>query len=65
MVLHASGNAASGLLNELIPEDDAYTGWTAFLIDDGWVNVIAFGAVAIALVVFTRGRLGYRTGTAV
>lgn len=65
MFLHASGNAASGLLNELVPEDETYSGWTAFLVDDGWVNVIAFGAVAIALVVFTRGRLGYRTGTAV
>lgn len=59
MVLHASGNAASGLLNELVPEDDTYSGWTAMLVDDGWVNVIAFGAVAIALVVLTRGRLGY------
>lgn len=65
MFLHASGNAASGLLNELVPEDDTYSGWTAFLVDDGWVNVIAFGAVAIALVVFTRGGLGYRTATAV
>jgi uncharacterized protein len=62
MFLHASGNAASGVLNQLVPEDAAYSGWTAFLVDDGWVNVIAFGTVAIALVVFTRGRLGYREG---
>jgi uncharacterized protein len=60
MFLHASGNAASGVLNQLVPEDEAYSGWTAFLVDDGWVNVIAFGIVAIALVLITRGRLGYR-----
>jgi membrane protease YdiL (CAAX protease family) len=60
MFLHASGNAASGLLNQLIPEDEEYSGWTALLVDDGWINVIAFGTVAIALIVVTRGRLGYR-----
>lgn len=60
MFLHASGNAASGVLNQLVPEDEMYSGWTAFLVDDGWVNVIAFGIVAITLVVMTRGRLGYR-----
>lgn len=64
MFLHASGNAASGLLNQLVPDDATYSGWTAFLVDDGGVNVIAFGTVAIALVLLTRGRLGYREGPA-
>lgn len=59
MFLHASSNAATGVLNEIIPEDDTYTGLTHYLVEDGWANVIAFGLVAVALTVATRGRLGY------
>lgn len=58
ILLHASSNAASNLVGGLIPEGVELTGWQSAL-NDGWLNVIAFGLVAIALVIFTRGRLGY------
>jgi uncharacterized protein len=60
MVLHAAMNAGSGLLNQLVPEGATYSGWTRLLVEDGWVNVIAFGAVALVLLIGTHGRLGYR-----
>lgn len=59
MVLHASSNAASSLVTQLIPEDVALSGWMKTL-ESGWINVIVFGAIAFALVVATRGTLGYR-----
>lgn len=59
MLLHASSNAASNLVGSLIPEGVELTGWQSAL-NDGWLNVIAFGLAAILLVIFTRGRLGYQ-----
>ncbi|HSL47310.1 MAG TPA: type II CAAX endopeptidase family protein [Anaerolineales bacterium] len=58
MVLHASSNAASQLVSSLIPEDAALTGWRNVLAS-GWINVIVFSAVAVLLVLLTRGTLGY------
>jgi membrane protease YdiL (CAAX protease family) len=58
MVLHASSNAASQLVSSLIPENAALTGWMKVLAS-GWINVIVFTAVAVLLVVLTRGTLGY------
>jgi hypothetical protein len=59
MVVHASSNAASKLVTELIPKDVELTGWMKVL-DSGWINVIAFGITAIVLVILTRGTLGYK-----
>jgi uncharacterized protein len=59
MVVHASSNAASKLVTELIPKDVELTGWMKVL-DAGWINVIAFGITAVALVILTRGTLGYK-----
>lgn len=59
ILLHASSNAASNLVGSLIPEGVELTGWQSAL-NDGWLNVIAFGLAAIAIVIFTRGRLGNR-----
>jgi membrane protease YdiL (CAAX protease family) len=59
MVLHASSNAASNLLGELVPKNTALAASTeAFLT--GWMNVFLFGVVALLLVVFTHGKLGYQ-----
>jgi membrane protease YdiL (CAAX protease family) len=58
MVLHASSNAASQLVSSLIPEDVALTGWMKVL-ESGWINAIVFTAMAILLVILTRGTLGY------
>jgi membrane protease YdiL (CAAX protease family) len=59
IVLHASGNAATQLTSELIPKDIELTGFMKVL-ESGWVNFIAFGIVAILLLILTRGTLGYR-----
>jgi membrane protease YdiL (CAAX protease family) len=59
IVLHASGNAATQLTNELVPKDVEFTGFMKVL-ESGWVNLIAFGIVAILLLILTRGTLGYR-----
>ena len=59
MVMHAASNAASQLVTSLIPEDVVLTGWMKMLAS-GWINVIVFGLVAVVLVIFTRGTLGYR-----
>jgi membrane protease YdiL (CAAX protease family) len=59
IVLHASGNAASKLTSELIPQDIELSGWLK-LLDSGWINFIAFAIVALALIILTRGTLGYQ-----
>jgi membrane protease YdiL (CAAX protease family) len=59
IVLHASGNAAVNLLSGLVPHDVALSGWLKIL-ESGWLNLIAFGTVAVILVIVSRGRLGYQ-----
>jgi membrane protease YdiL (CAAX protease family) len=59
MLLHASSNAASGLMNRLVPADLPLGEPLRTLVNDGWLNVVAFGAAALLLVVATRGRLAY------
>ena len=43
MLLHAASNAASGLMNRLVPAALALVEPLRTLVDDGWLNVIAFG----------------------
>jgi membrane protease YdiL (CAAX protease family) len=59
ILLHASSNAASNLVGSLIPEGVELTGWQSAL-NAGWLNVIAFSLAAVLLIIFTRGKLGYR-----
>jgi uncharacterized protein len=59
IVLHSSGNAAVKLLTELIPQGVVLSGWLKVL-DTGWINLIAFGIVAVILLIVSRGRLGYQ-----
>lgn len=58
ILLHAAGNAASGLLTGVFG-DLPYGGWAATIIDGGALNVIVFGIIAIGLIVLTGGRLSY------
>ena len=60
ILIHAAANAASGLVNNLIPANPSLGGLAHALYYDNWSLVIAFGAVAVLLVVATRGRLGYQ-----
>ena len=59
MLLHSSSNAASQLVSSLIPKDVELTGWVKAL-ESGWLNVIVFSFIALLLVLFTRGTLGYK-----
>lgn len=60
MFLHGASNAASGLMNRLVPADLSPGGWLGTLVEGGWLNVLAFGAVALLLIAATRGQLGNR-----
>lgn len=60
ILLHASGNAASGLLNRLVPEDLPFEGWARVFVEDGWLAALGFAMVALVLIAMTQGRLGYR-----
>jgi membrane protease YdiL (CAAX protease family) len=60
ILMHASSNAASRLMEEIIPQEIAVAAPIQALSTD-WINVIIFGLVASLLVIFTRGRLGYRS----
>jgi uncharacterized protein len=59
ILMHASSNAASRLLEEVIPQKAIFPAPIQALSVE-WINVIIFGLVAILLVIFTRGKLGYR-----
>lgn len=57
IVLHAASNSASSLLTNLFIENNVTL--DALLISYRWLNVIAFGTVALILIVATRSRLSY------
>jgi membrane protease YdiL (CAAX protease family) len=59
ILLHAAGNAASGLMNRLVPAELPLDGGMRALVDGGWLNALAFGLVALTLVALTGGRLGH------
>jgi membrane protease YdiL (CAAX protease family) len=61
MLLHAASNATSGWLTVLLEEAGLQVptvGLAGFLASTSWINVIAYGLVALLLVIATRGRLG-------
>lgn len=60
ILLHAAGNASSGLLNRLVPANLPLDGWALAIVANGWLTALAFGLVALALVALTRGHLGYQ-----
>lgn len=60
ILIHGAANAVNSVLAFDLPQNPHLSGLAHILYYDGWSNVIAFGMVAVMLVVFTRGRLGYR-----
>ncbi|WP_157972762.1 CPBP family intramembrane glutamic endopeptidase [Haloprofundus halophilus] len=60
ILLHAAGNAASGLLTPIFG-GLGYGGWAATIIDGGALNVIVFAIVAVVLIILTKGRLAYNS----
>ena len=66
ILMHAASNAATIWLTALLKETGLATpetGWAGYLVDHGWLNVIAFGLAALVVIVLTRGQLGYRPTT--
>ena len=59
ILLHASSNAASQMLNEIMPLDAALPA-PFHMISTDWYNAITFVLTAVVLVIATRGRLGLR-----
>jgi len=59
ILIHGAANAAGTLVSLDLPQNPHLSGLAAALYYDRGSNVIAFGVVAVLLVVFTRGRLGY------
>ena len=58
---HGFNDACGNVLVLLIPAHLVVGGWAASIVNGNWqgVNVITFGVVAVLLLLFTRGRLGY------
>ena len=58
---HGFGDAASFVVL-LIPAQLVVSGWARPFVYGGWQadNIVIFGALAVLLLVFTRGRLGYQ-----
>lgn len=62
ILLHAASNASVGWLTALLSETNLEVptaGLAGYLASTGWINVIAYGLVALLLAVGTHGRLGY------
>ena len=58
---HGFNDATGNVLVLLIPAHLVVSGWAAPIVNGSWqgVDVITFGVVAVLLLLFTRGRLGY------
>jgi len=62
ILVHAGSNASSSLLSALVPEEPTVRGWQAVIYHSSWnlANLIPFAAAAMLILIFTKGRLGYR-----
>lgn len=61
MLMHAASNAASQYLTALLEQSGQTLprdGVAGLLVGDGWLNVLAYGVVALLLVALSHGRLG-------
>ncbi|HJT56808.1 MAG TPA: hypothetical protein VJ761_09955, partial [Ktedonobacteraceae bacterium] len=61
ILIHGAANAVNSVLAFDLPQNPHLSGLAHILYYDGWSNVIAFGIVALLLIVLTRGRLGYQS----
>jgi uncharacterized protein len=62
VLMHAASNAVGPWLTTLLKDthlSPPETGWVGYIVAHQWLNVIAFGLAALAVIVTTRGRLGY------
>jgi hypothetical protein len=59
ILTHAAFNASSALLSSILPRGQTLPGWAQAFGPD-WINAVAFGVVALLLLLLTRGRLGWK-----
>jgi membrane protease YdiL (CAAX protease family) len=59
-LVHAGSNAATNLMTRLVELPYVGDPRVAWLLEENRLNVLIFGAAALALLAATRGRLGYR-----
>ena len=59
-LVHAGSNAATGLLTQLVELPYAGDPRVEWLLQENRLNVLIFGAAALALLAATRGRLGWQ-----
>jgi membrane protease YdiL (CAAX protease family) len=59
---HGCNNAKSALLALLVSAQLVVSGWAQPFVYGGWqgMDVVIFAVVVLLLIIFTRGRLGYR-----
>ncbi len=65
VLFHAASNVASQWLIALVEQGAVVlpeAGLAGWLISNGWLNVLAYGGVALLLVALTRGRPGRQLG---
>lgn len=63
ILVHAGGfNASSSLISALIPAHPVVSGWQAAIYYSSWngATLVPLAVFAVLLLLFTRGRLGYR-----
>jgi uncharacterized protein len=61
-LVHAAINATSTTLTTVIPTSASMQGWLQSFVDNGWLNALTLGLVALLLVISTRGTLAYQHG---
>jgi len=61
ILIHSASNAASGfIVQNIVPENPQLGGLAQVIYTQNWGNVIAFGILALLVIVFTRGQLSYQ-----
>jgi membrane protease YdiL (CAAX protease family) len=60
ILLHAASDAATSLGGQLLPPE--MPAWVHAVVYASGIGAIAYGACAVLLALWTRGRLGYRAG---
>ncbi len=66
ILMHAASNAASQWLTQLIAQSGLAlpeAGLLGWLVGDGWIHTLVYGAAALLLLALTRGRLGAVSAT--
>ena len=61
ILFHAASNAAVSLATHLVPPGFPRSGLVPFILASNGVGVTAYGVCALLIIIFTRGRLSYKS----